>query len=304
MEHTSDNTTCVTPQHVDFSLIRWIFVGAFVITFLACLLRIFFVFFRSNRNTQIPLTKYIYLLLPWAMMARFIDMSLLDSKTLVYNLWCPFTFQPMVRSVILGGFPNYIFSLTYTLLLVYWIIVDRRYSKTRNGGDPLKVAKIFYAVYAFIVMGLWILLIVLMWNNQDDEEVFRFYHRCEVVYIVCLQAASSIAFLIIGSRLYFKLSKKKSVNDRQANIHKSVGTLTVTLTIIFLIRATLLIAMGFFMTSGLPLFICSIIFMSGFEIFPVVIILVSLAKQESGSGGAKALLTNTNSVDIVTYRSI
>lgn len=138
--------------------------------------------------------------------------------------------------IAVGGAPGYIFFSTYVLLALLWTLL---YATAAGQTWSLPHLRLLYVLLNVLAYSVWLTLILLM-ALSSPPTVETVLHPIEATYASTLALGAALFFLIGGALLWRRLRRVlvRTASRRAAN---RIGLLTILLTLIFSIRAILIL---------------------------------------------------------------
>jgi len=255
------------------------------IVFCVSIWRLCAILLSKHRHQYPVVTKIIHVILPFALCALGINnlLSYLDGhyKNGVHA-------QTEIYSIIVGGLPGYLFVLSYLSLVLFWAVRYYRNSRTAY------VAKHAYIALVVCVCSIWLTFSVLLiiFKTKSDNQTFKLIHDIEVIFAASIQYLASLAYLFIGSRLWCQMRHKP--NKRQKSIQTVIRLLTVCCTFTFMLRATSLLLMYFYLRpdNDLVYIVVDLGHITLFELVTPVMMMIFLGRTLPKTAGARDYLVD------------
>jgi len=225
----------------------------------------------TRKNSNWSITKIVCCLIPLIFGVRAVDLSFHLEHIADYYFVIPVGEQTPI-TMILDSLPGYFFISTYILLGLFWFSL---YSKSfQTSMAIVKYTQIVYGIVNLILYTVWCALYVLLWFPQWTLSV----HKAEAIYTTVISLLVAFIFSIGGTKFHSMVRKHAVVFPERWRIARKVAILTVICTIVFVIRASIIVSSIYYFKDQLPSFIIRICYLTFLEIIPSVSIMAILVK--------------------------
>lgn len=251
---------------------------------------------NASTKNHWSLVKAIYMLLPWPLLARILNMTIgiFFGGSHVYLLE---SFVEQVNPLIIafGALPGYFFFSAYILLVLFWAILYYR-SRDQNTTFIKRVQRGYLIVNVFVYIILIVFLVLIFVFSTPI--IVTIIHPLEALYSGILSLLAALVFCIYGRRVYRELGRLPIISQRRALMTRKIGFLTLVCTIAFGLRSIITFASLVMLWTPLKgnadlLFsvITRLLLFLGCELIPTYV-LIALLKKPVNQAGETAQLLN------------
>jgi hypothetical protein len=155
---------------------------------------------------------------------------------------------------------------------------------------------VVYLIVNGIVYFIWFVFVILL-CSVTEQILVNVVHPLEALYSALINFAAASAFLFYGKRLYDRLNRLPVKSIHRHTILQKIGFLTVTCTIVFVMRSLLTIFAAFVLRHELIAYHYTtlvvaqrLLFLLGGEILPIWLIVFFLRRRNNTKPQKRSLI--------------
>jgi len=245
----------------------------FLILYYTATILTFFISVLHLAKKKRNISKVLMSTLPLCFLARSIDLTVTYLVTGYDRLLDDAIYQsPWL--FISASLPVYMFFSNYVSVCLYWILLLHKNVYLPVGVNKNKI-KLWTLIIYGILYGFWLGIVIAFFATPESQHLT--IHTVETIYAALLSFIAGVVFVIIGPRLYSKLTAHSS------NLYSAVRVsyTTVVCTFVFLFRGCFILISFYLFTTKVESLVGNIIWFLVAELIPSSIIIAVIYSEKS-----------------------
>jgi len=233
----------------------------------------------------------VHFLIPLCLLARIGDLVLRLQRSHFDAVIMPVDHQDWLE-MLTSSLPVYLFFTTYILVCLSWFYLFKK-SFTNSPDLFWEIMKLYLVVNAF-VYSFYTAFVILMCFPAWQLAV----HIIETFFAMAISLLTGLAFAFYGSQLFSHMHMNSvfAINPSKLVVAQKVRYTAVICTLVFFLRAFMIVASFFFLQSAVEMIFDNIFWFTFVEILPCLSVLAILGrtapKTKAPRHETKPLLTN------------
>lgn len=197
--------------------------------------------FKTDKSHGWNVSKVVHCMIPFTVIPMSMDQFYYYMNDMATFYFLESYQDQDIDQMAFDAIPGYVFISVYILLCLFWLEVYPTVYMEREVVQS-RLRKVYIIINA-VLYSFWFTFLMLV--GLAPKHIGYIAHMTEAWFTLSVSSIMGILYLVVGTKLYFRLSKMGVKSPSALHVAKKVGLLTAIFSLVFILRAPL-IYVGFF----------------------------------------------------------